>query len=492
MIPGFRSSFPNLSRKQFTSNGREREGFHRRAEAARSAVIELNRSFRARHEMSAEVKKEIQLEIAHVLFIDIVGYSKLSIDDQRAAIDELTQVVRTFEQFQNAEAAARLIKIPTGDGMALVFYKSPEEPVKCALEISRALKEHPKLQLRMGAHSGPVSGVIDVNGHANLAGAGLNMAQRVMDCGDAGHVLLSKHVAEDLEEYEQWRPLLHDLGECEMKHGVRLSVVNLYDDQVGNPKLPRRFETVQKRRTRLRWAAVTAALLTLAAIVAGNSMFSRYRVRSTLTTPEKSIAVLPFDNLSRDPDNAFFASGIQDEILVRLAKIGALKVISRTSTQQYQSKPGNLSTIAKQLGVANSVEGSVQKLADQVRVNVQLINAQTDSHLWAETYDRKLTDIFDVESEIAKRIAESLQAKLTGREEQALAVKPTNNPEAYDAYLRGLAFQSRSGNPNELFRQAKGFYEQAVQLDRNFAIAWARLSRMDAYLYFNRFDMTTA
>src|SRR5437660_11523831 len=184
--------------------------------------------------MAAEVKKEIQLEIAHVLFIDIVGYSKLSINEQRAAIAELTQVVRTSEQFQNAEAGTRLIKIPTGDGMALVFYNRPEEPVECALEISRALKEHPRIQLRMGVHSGPVSGVIDVNGHANLAGAGLNMAQRVMDCGDAGHILVSHHVAEDLEEYEQWRPLLHDLGSCEVKHCVRVSVVNLYDDQFRN------------------------------------------------------------------------------------------------------------------------------------------------------------------------------------------------------------------------------------------------------------------
>src|SRR6058998_3698836 len=155
--------------------------------------------------MAAEVKKEIQLEIAHVLFVDIVGYSKLSINDQRVAIDELTQAVRTSEQFQNAEAGGRLIKIPTGDGMALVFYKSPEEPVECALEISRALKEHSKLQLRMGVHSGPVSGVIDVSGQANLAGAGLNMAQRMMDWGDAGHILLSKHIAEDLEGYDQWR-----------------------------------------------------------------------------------------------------------------------------------------------------------------------------------------------------------------------------------------------------------------------------------------------
>src|SRR5437016_9556735 len=198
--------------------------------------------------MPAEVKKEIQLEIAHVLFIDIVGYSKLSVNEQHAAVEELNGIVRASKQFQEAEAAGRLIKIPTGDGMALVFYTSPEAPAQCAVEVSRILKEHPRLQLRMGVHSGPVSGVIDVNDHANLAGAGLNTAQRVMDCGDAGHILLSKHVAEDLEEYQRWRPLLHDLGSCEVKHGVRVSVVNLYDDQFGNAKLPQRFKSAQKRR----------------------------------------------------------------------------------------------------------------------------------------------------------------------------------------------------------------------------------------------------
>ena len=244
--------------------------------------------------MSTEVKKEIQLEIAHVLFIDIVGYSKLSINEQRAAIDELTQAVRASEQFQNAEAAARLIKIPTGDGMALVFYKSPEEPVECALEISRALKEHPELRLRMGVHSGPVSGVIDVNGHANLAGAGLNMAQRVMDCGDAGHILLSKRVADDLGEYEHWRPLLHDLGECEVKHGMRVSVVSLHADQVGNPQLPKKFQALKKHRARMRWATITAGLL----VVALALLFQRNRQDRHQPVWKKSIAVMPFENLS--------------------------------------------------------------------------------------------------------------------------------------------------------------------------------------------------
>src|SRR5580704_8633568 len=438
------------------------------------------------------VKKEIQLEIAHVLFIDIVGYSKLSISGQHAAIEELNQIVRGTEQFQRAGAASRLIRIPTGDGMALVFYTSPEAPAQCAVEISRALKEHPRLQLRMGIHSGPVSGVVDVTEQANLAGAGINMAKRVMDCGDTGHILLSKHVAEDLEEYEKWRPLLRDLGSCEAKHGMRVSVVNLYDDQFGNAKLPRRFETVQKRRTRLRWAATAAGLLALAAIVAGIVLFSRYRVRSALAAPEKSVAVLPFENLSRDPENAYFADGIQEEVLTRLAKIADLKVISRSSTQQSQSKPGNLAEIAKQLGVANILEGSVQKAANQVRVNVHLVNVQTGSQLWAETYDRKLSDIFVVESEIAKGIAESLQAKLTGREEQALAAKPTNNPEAYDAYLRGLAFEARSNYSSDALFKAIDFYGLAVQLDPNFALAWARLSGAHALLYFNRGDTTTA
>src|SRR5437588_1394791 len=228
--------------------------------------------------MSAEVKKKIELEIAHVLFIDIVGYSKLSMNEQRAAVDELNQAVRASDEFRKAEAADRLIKIPTGDGMALVFYTSPEAPVQCAIEMSRVAHLH--LPLRMGVHSGPVSGVIDVNERANLAGAGINIAQRVMDCGDAGHILLSKHVAEDLEEYDEWRPLLHDLGTCEVKHGVRVGVTNLYSEGVGNAQLPKKFQALKKHSIRVRWAATTAALLALAVMVAGMAIFSRYRTRS--------------------------------------------------------------------------------------------------------------------------------------------------------------------------------------------------------------------
>src|SRR5437899_6226693 len=257
--------------------------------------------------MPAEVKKEIQLEIAHVLFIDVVRYSNVSSIEEGVVVDELTKVVRSSGQYQKAEATGRLIKIPTGDGMGLVFHTSPEAPAQCAVEISHVLKEHPRLQLRMGVQSGPVSGVIDVNERANLAGAGLNIAKRVMDCGDAGHILLSKHAAEDLEEYEQWRPLLHDLGVCEVKHGVRVAIVNLYADEVGNPQLPKKFQALKKHSARMRWAGMTAALLALAAIVACIVIFSLYRVRPPLVAPEKSIAVLTFENRSEDKANAYLA-----------------------------------------------------------------------------------------------------------------------------------------------------------------------------------------
>src|SRR5438105_3343199 len=433
--------------------------------------------------MPIQIKNEIQLEIAHVLFIDIVGYSKLSNNDQHAAVEELTRIVRVSEQFQRAEAASRLTRIPTGDGMALAFYTSPEAPAQCAVGISRALKEHPRLQLRMGIHSGPVSGVIDVNNRPNLAGAGLTMAQRVMDCGNAGHILLSKHVAEDLEEYEQWRPLLHDLGTCEVKHGARVSVTNLYSDEVGNPQLPRKFLALKKYRRHVRWAEAAIALLVLAAVVATFIFVLRKPTRSLLSIAEKSIAVLPFENLSEDKANAYFADGIQDEILTRLSKIADLKVISRTSTQHYKSAPENLPEIAKQLGVAHILEGSVQKSGDAVRVNVQLIKAANDSHLWADTFDRKLIDIFSVESEVAKAIAEQLQAKLTGREEQVIVAKPTDNVEAYDAYLRGLAYTLKTfpTRPNAL--GAQKYFKEAVRLDPKFALSWALLSIVDARNY---------
>src|SRR6266853_4007509 len=407
--------------------------------------------------MAAEIKKEIELEIAHVLFIDIVAYSKMATDDQRVAIEKLNNIVQATDEFRKAESKKRLLKLATGDGMALIFYHNPEDPVECALEISRAIKEqHSNLRLRMGVHSGPVNGVVDVTGRANVAGAGINMAQRVMDCGDAGHILLSKRVAEDLEQFKHWRPHLYDLGECEVKHGDKIESVNLFTAELGNSERPKKFRPADVRAAvsaaakegpksaSPKWPLIGAAALIVIAIADGSFLFwQRQKPKPSAfasSIPEKSIAVLPFENLSRDPDNAYFATGIEDEILTRLAKIGALKVISHASTQQYPARPGNLPDIARQLGVANILEGSVQKVADLVHINIQLIHAATDEHLWAESYDRKVENIFGVEAEVATSVAEALKANLTGATQRKLKEKPTNNPQAYDAYLRGLAY----------------------------------------------------
>src|SRR5438445_1475085 len=457
--------------------------------------------------MAAEVKKEIALEIAHVLFIDIVAYSKMASDDQRAAIEKLNQIVQSTDEFRKEESETRLLKLATGDGMALIFYHSPEDPVECALEISRAIKEeHSNLRLRMGVHSGPVSGVVDVSGRANVAGAGINTAQRVMECGDADHILLSKRVAEDLEQFKHWRPHLYHIGECEAKHGEKIEIVNLFTAELGNRELPEKFKraTVEAAKRQSgsdsaaaktspksaisKWPLIGAAVLILIAVlVIGSFLFwQQQKPKSSAiasATPEKSIAVMPFENLSEDKANAYFADGIQDEILTRLSKIADLKVISRTSTQQYQSKPGNLSEIARQLGVAHIVEGSVQKSAESVRVNVQLIKAANDSHLWADTFDRKLTDIFSVESEVAKAIAEQLRAKLTGQEEQVIAAKPTDNVEAYDAYLRGLVYMLKAATTPANSLGAQKYLREAVRLDPKFALAWALLSYVDAVGY---------
>jgi len=454
--------------------------------------------------MSLERKVDLHLEIAHVLLIDVVGYSKLLVNEQIELMQELNQIVRGTECFRMAEASGKLIRMPTGDGMALLFFHSPEEPVRCALEISRSLQGHSRIHVRMGVHSGPVNPVKDVNDETNIAGSGINVAQRVLDCGDAGHILLSAHVAEDLTQYRHWQPYLQDLGECEVKHGLRLHLFNLYKGGLGNPQIPEKL----KRR---KWKQLAAAirpvtpprlpgfLLTVALVVsaialaASVSIFLRRGSPSVAripaeggpmaSIPEKSIAVLPFENRSEDKANAYFADGIQDEILTRLSKIADLKVISRASTQHYKNAPKHLPEIAKQLGVAYILEGSVQKSADAVRVNVQLIKAANDSDLWADTFDRKLIDIFSVESEVAKAIADQLQAKLSGREEQVIAARPTENIEAYDAYLRGLAYNLKTQSTPANVLGAQKYLREAVRLDPKFALAWALLSYVDAFGY---------
>src|SRR6516225_7734553 len=452
--------------------------------------------------MTENQKPKLRLEIAHVLFIDIVGYSKLRTTEQSAQIETLRKIVRGTEQFRAAEAEGKLLRLPTGDGGALAFRNNPEAPVLCAEEIAKALKNHPKIRVRMGIHSGPVNEVTDLNEQANIAGAGINIAQRIMDCGDGGHILVSKHAAEDLEQYDQWQPHLHDLGECEVKHGERLHAVNLYNDEIGNPAVPTKFgkSAIAGRKSAApedrRRYPIAAMLIGALSVVGATVLFLTTRTAFRNATgssgpiSEKSIAVLPFQNLSDDKSNAYFTDGIQDEILTRLAKIGALKVISRSSTQKYKSVPDNLREVGKQLGVAHVLEGSVQKVANAVHVNVQLIRAATDEHLWAESYNRKLDDVFGVEGEVASAIADQLNAKLSGAEQKAVAEKPTQNAAAYDAYLRGLTIEHNNYN-YDAYVQADRNYQRAVELDPNFALAWARMAILRSFLNFNAIDLNT-
>ncbi|HWY41780.1 MAG TPA: tetratricopeptide repeat protein [Chthoniobacterales bacterium] len=430
-----------------------------------------------------EPMPDLKFEIGHVLFIDIVGYSKLNIHEQSEQLETLKQIVRGTEQFRAAEAEGKLLRLPTGDGGALVFRNTPEAPALCAVEISKVLKSHPELKVRMGIHSGPVNEISDLNEQSNIAGAGINMAQRVMDCGDAGHILLSKHVADDLEHYPRWQPFLHSLGECEVKHGARIGVVSLHTNEVGNPKTPKKMQAAQQHKARTRWAAIVTALLLLSASVAALMIVSKKSSTSTSLVPEKSIAVLPFENLSSDKENAYFAEGIQDEILTRLSKIAVLKVISRTSTQKYKSAPDNLHEVGQQLGVANLLEGSVQKAGNAVHINVQLIKAATDAHLWAESYDRKLDDVFGVEGEVATAIADQLNARLSQSEQKAVTAKPTQNTGAYDAYLRGLALQGRVDDLRTNWVKSAEAFAEAVRLDPDFAVGWAQLSRQESLVY---------
>ena len=464
---------------------------------------------------SAKPQPDLPLEIAHLLLIDVVGYSKLLVNEQIEVLQELNQIVRNTECFRSAEAGGKLIRVSTGDGMALVFFHSPEEPVRCALEISRALQNHPRIQLRMGVHSGPVNRVTDVNDKTNIAGSGINIAQRVMDCGDAGHILLPKHVAEDLAEYRHWQPYLHDLGECEVKHGLRLHVFNLYKDGLANPQVPNKL----KQRKRWKQASTThpisgprspkfvlTAALLVSAVGLAISVSIFFRRGSTGVTqvpaegitaasiPEKSIAVLPFENLSDEKENAYFTDGVQDEILTDLSKVADLKVISRTSVMQYKNAATrNLREIAQQLGVAHVLEGSVQRAANRVRVTAQLIDAMTDTHLWAEHYDRDLADVFAIQSEIAKMIADQLQAKMSPSEKAAIERAPTADIAAFDLYERAKALWADVTDPlhaKEKLPQAAQLLDEAVARDPQFLLAWCLLSRVHGALYWTGHDHT--
>lgn len=432
--------------------------------------------------MPTETGPHLELDIAHVLFVDVVGYSKLLIDEQRALLDELNHVIRSTAEFRKAEAQEKLIRLPTGDGMALVFFNTPEAPVRCALEISAALAGQSRLKLRMGINTGPISGTLDVNDRSNIAGLGINMAKRVMDCGDAGHVLLSKRTADDLAQNSYWRPYLHELGPCEVKHGVAVELVNFYNDTAGNAAIPEQLRQQQRRRIRSRRARLAFAFVALLAI--GAAVFAALFFRGKSTSAlEKSIAVLPFANLSDNPENEFFAGGIQDDVLTNLAKLGDLKVIARTSVAKYKGTDMTAHQIGKALGVGAVLEGSVRRVGNRVRVNAQLIDTRNDAHIWAEQYERDLTDVFAIQSDLALQIAAALHTSLSPDERARLEKRPTDDPEAYLTYLQARDEVSKGPQSIEELERIAQLYEKAIQLDPSFALAFAQLSYISATIY---------
>ena len=408
--------------------------------------------------MSAAPESRLHLEIAHVLFLDVVGYSQLLVNEQREVVQQLNDIVRATAQYRQSSAAGKLICIATGDGMALVFFQSPEEPVHCAMEIARALKSHPHVRLRMGVHSGPVDQLKDVNNQTNVAGVGINIAQRVMDCGDPGHILISKRVADDLAQDRLWQPLLHDLGEIELKHGVKVGIVNLHSAEIGNPQAP--------------------------AKVSGQRADSELTVSSyplASGTPEKSIAVLAFVNMSNDPENEFFSDGIAEEIINALSKVKALRVASRTSSFAFKGKNENIGDVGRKLKVHTVLEGSVRKAGNRLRVTAQLINVADGYHLWSERYDRQLEDVFEIQDEIAENIVDALRLVLGEDEKRALEKAPTESVRAYEYYLRGRQIEHQLRR--SALQYARRMFDRAIEIDPNFARAHAGIADCCSFLY---------
>jgi adenylate cyclase len=427
---------------------------------------------------------EEQRKLAAIMFTDMVGYSALSQRDEKLAqelLEEHRRLLREiFPRFNGTE-------IKTIGDAFLVEFGSALEAAQCAIEIQRTLAKRDadapadrQIQVRIGVHIGDV-----VHREGDVYGDGVNIASRIEPVAGPGGICVSMDVERQIRNVLEAR--FEKLAPTELKNisvPMDLFRIVLPWERDNRPTPEREKRDVRQRRSiPVGWIGAAVLLLIVIAVW---FLFGRYKLPSKQSgaaeVPAKSIAVLPFENLSRDPDNAYFADGIQDEILTRLSKIADLKVISRTSTQHYKSAPENLPEIARQLGVAHILEGSVQKSGDAVRVNVQLIKAVNDSHLWADTFDRKLTDIFSVESEVAKAIADQLRARLSGREEEVIAAKPTDNPEAYDAYLRGLAYSLKGTTPAN-YLGAQKYLKEAVQLDPKFALGWAVLSYTDALGY---------
>lgn len=437
----------------------------------------------------AETQADFRLEIAHVLFMDIVGFSKSLINEQSEMLRQLNQIVRNTAQVKVAEANAKLTRLPTGDGMALAFFTTPDAPLRCAIEIAENLRKFPALPVRMGVNSGPVDEIMDVNERSNLAGAGINIAQRVMDCGDAGHILLSKRSADDLAQYGQWRPYLHELGSCEIKHGTRIDLVNFHNGEAGNPATPEKLKREKKTATRTKAKSLTATLLVVGAVLFGFGVWfffhgsPRKAVIASAIKTEKRIAVLPFKPLAAKNRDQVLELGMADSLIAKLSNIREIVVRSLNSVRKYDGLEQDPLAAGRELEVDSILEGSVQKSSDRIKVSARLINVADGSSLWSDTFEEKFTDVFDVQDAISKKVADALAVRLSGQEESRLTKRDTENVEAYQLYLTGRYHWSKFTPPD--IRKGIGFFEKAIELDPNYALAYFGLAEANRSLAIN-------
>jgi len=456
--------------------------------------------------MAVEHSLKSKLEVAHVLAIGIFDHGQLSADEQRVAIARLHEVVRAALHSYSSTAAREVISSPTSDGMALAFFHSPDAPAQCAIEIARALRDKRKMRVRMGIHSGPVEVLADFDGQKNIDGIAVHVAHRLMTCADPNQILLSKRVAEDLEQDTRWRSNLHPIGEFELKEGEKISAVNLWHDDFGAAGIP---ASIKKQTQTVPIAAAEEApspgrrnwmyaLLFLPVIIGALLSIQRLQREPSPPAeapfvPEKSIAVLPFDNFSDDAQNAYFADGVQDDILTALAKVSDLKVISRSSVMPYRGTNKNVREIGQTLGVAYVLEGSVRRYSDKIRITAQLIDARTDAHAWAEYYDRGLSDVFAIQTEVAEAIANELKANISASERAEIQTHPTQDISAFEAYLQAKQLFHNfhdSPNWNTTLLQSVRFVDQAISRDSKFALGYCLGARAHDALYWYGIDRT--
>jgi TolB-like protein/Tfp pilus assembly protein PilF len=427
--------------------------------------------------------------------MDIVAYSQLPMDEQTRLIEKLQQIVRNTTEFSRAQKRRQLLRLPTGDGMALVFFGDAEAAVRCALEISRAVRELPDLKLRMGIHTGPVQRVEDINANRNVAGGGINIAQRVMDCGDAGHILISKTVADVLDQVSTWKTALHDLGEAEVKHGVRVHLYNLYTDEAGNRELPQKLRTAQTTaakteagrqnhsRRRL-WGAVAGVAAFL--FIGGAFLMWRFlHSRTSDATPIHSIAVLPFANASKDPEMDYLGEGIAEEITNSLSRLPNLQVMAHSTVFHYRSRQDDPQGVGHDMHVDAVLTGRVVKHGNELSVETEVVDVLNGAQFWGKRYTRSANDASLLQADITHDLASQLRPQLAGVQQERLSKVGTKDAEAYQFYLKGrYRFQKWTG---EDFKAAAEFFSKAIARDPNYADAYAGLADVSVQQGYDRY-----